>query len=142
MAEGTYEYECMRAELLGVATPDYEQFLQRKQEEIDANPDGEAVENDEITTDPEEAPAQEEGAQEQKASKLEELNNMISPVISITQKKIDSFKIRCGSVSDMIKTKIGSISGASGSNAETAEGAGTEIANNGDAKKGEETNIL
>lgn len=32
MAEGTYEYECMRAELLGVGKPDYEEFLQRKRE--------------------------------------------------------------------------------------------------------------
>lgn len=31
MAEGTYEYECMRAELLGVDKPDYETFLKQKE---------------------------------------------------------------------------------------------------------------
>ncbi|KAF7273072.1 hypothetical protein GWI33_014183 [Rhynchophorus ferrugineus] len=29
-AEGTYEYECMRAELLGVEAPDYQQFMKEK----------------------------------------------------------------------------------------------------------------
>lgn len=29
MAEGTYEYECMRAELLGIEKPDYEDFIQK-----------------------------------------------------------------------------------------------------------------
>lgn len=33
MAEGTYEYECMRAELLGIAKPDYDDFLQRQKDE-------------------------------------------------------------------------------------------------------------
>lgn len=27
MAEGTYEYECQRAELLGVEKPDYDEWL-------------------------------------------------------------------------------------------------------------------
>lgn len=43
MAEGTYEYECMRAELLGIQKPDQEEFekvraerLQQKQVEQDA----------------------------------------------------------------------------------------------------------
>lgn len=30
--EGTYEYECMRAELLGVDKPDYEEFMKNKAE--------------------------------------------------------------------------------------------------------------
>lgn len=33
MAEGTYEYECMRAELLGIEKPDYDEFIKKKQEE-------------------------------------------------------------------------------------------------------------
>lgn len=33
MAEGTYEYECMRAELLGVDKPTYEQFMSNKKVE-------------------------------------------------------------------------------------------------------------
>lgn len=43
MAEGTYEYECMRAELLGIEKPNQEEFekaraerLQQEQDERDA----------------------------------------------------------------------------------------------------------
>lgn len=43
MAEGTYEYECMRAELLGIGKPNQEEFekaraerLQQEQAEIEA----------------------------------------------------------------------------------------------------------
>lgn len=43
MAEGTYEYECMRAELLGIDKPDQEEFekaradrLQQEQAEREA----------------------------------------------------------------------------------------------------------
>lgn len=34
MAEGTYEYECMRAELLGLSKPDEEEFLARQKERL------------------------------------------------------------------------------------------------------------
>lgn len=30
MAEGTYEYECERAELLGIEKPDYDEFMERQ----------------------------------------------------------------------------------------------------------------
>jgi hypothetical protein len=30
MAEGTYEYECMRAELLGVEKPDRDEFMKQQ----------------------------------------------------------------------------------------------------------------
>lgn len=43
MAEGTYEYECMRAELLGIEKPNQEEFekvraerLKQEQDELDA----------------------------------------------------------------------------------------------------------
>lgn len=32
MSENTYEYECMRAELLGIEKPDYDEFLKRQKE--------------------------------------------------------------------------------------------------------------
>lgn len=32
MSENTYEYECMRAELLGIEKPDREEFLKKQQE--------------------------------------------------------------------------------------------------------------
>lgn len=47
MAEGTYEYECMRAELLGVDKPDYEEFLARRKEEA-RSVESEAVETENL----------------------------------------------------------------------------------------------
>lgn len=32
MSDNTYEYECMRAELLGIGKPDYDEFLKNKTE--------------------------------------------------------------------------------------------------------------
>lgn len=32
MSENTYEYECMRAELLGIEKPNYDEFLKNKKE--------------------------------------------------------------------------------------------------------------
>lgn len=43
MAEGTYEYECMRAELLGTEKPEYDEFLRRQKEK-----DSQAVEGEQI----------------------------------------------------------------------------------------------
>lgn len=46
MAEGTYEYECMRAELLGLEKPNYDEFLKRQKENEAAE-----AEEDEIDTE-------------------------------------------------------------------------------------------
>lgn len=35
MAEGTYEYECMRAELLGIAAPDRETFEANRKAQLE-----------------------------------------------------------------------------------------------------------
>lgn len=43
MAEGTYEYECERAELLGIDKPDYDEFMQRKRAQ-----EATAVEEEEV----------------------------------------------------------------------------------------------
>lgn len=32
MAEGTYEYECQRAELLGLERPDYDEFVRNQKD--------------------------------------------------------------------------------------------------------------
>lgn len=32
MSDNTYEYECMRAELLGIGKPDYDEFVKNKKE--------------------------------------------------------------------------------------------------------------
>lgn len=46
MTEGTYEYECMRAELLGIEKPDYDEFL-KKQKELEAK----KVEEEEVDSE-------------------------------------------------------------------------------------------
>lgn len=46
MAEGTYEYECMRAELLGIEKPDYDEFLQKQKEK-----EVQEVQEDEVDTE-------------------------------------------------------------------------------------------
>lgn len=43
MAEGTYEYECMRAELLGTDKPEYDEFLQRQKEKENRAVQGEQL---------------------------------------------------------------------------------------------------
>ena len=48
MTEGTYEYECMRAELLGVDKPDYEEFLARRKDEEARGAEDEAVETENL----------------------------------------------------------------------------------------------
>lgn len=35
MAEGTYEYECMRAELLGMPRPDESEWLEKQKERLE-----------------------------------------------------------------------------------------------------------
>lgn len=45
MAEGTYEYECMRAELLGVERPDFEEFMKNVKLRSEANNEESEVEN-------------------------------------------------------------------------------------------------
>lgn len=49
MAEGTYEYECMRAELLGVEKPDYNDFLKRQKEQLAKEVEEEQVETECLT---------------------------------------------------------------------------------------------
>lgn len=84
MAEGTYEYECMRAELLGVDPPNYEEFMKKKKEE-----EAQQVETEDVETENrKEAEAQSEGLKGVSGG-LDELNN----ILSITQRKIDRFKV-------------------------------------------------
>lgn len=72
---------------------------------------------------------------------LEELNH----ILSLTQKKIEGFKVRCGSITSLIKTKVGSIAsnepGQSSSNEEYAdpiEEEGAEKGNPEDSGHGDE----
>lgn len=102
MSEGTYEYECMRAELLGIEKPDYDDFMKRKLEE-EAKQTEEEQANVEILKVAlktkqmrlffaffsfQEADVQGEQLKNVSGG-LEELNS----ILSMTQKKIDRFKV-------------------------------------------------
>lgn len=131
MAEGTYEYECMRAELLGVDPPNYEEFMRKKKEQ-----EAQQVESEEIETENlKEAEAQGEGLQNVSGG-LDELNN----ILSITQKKIDRFKVRCNSITSLLKMKVGSLAGEGPSTSgEPTEGENsTETHNPEDSENSEE----
>ncbi|KAK9751776.1 hypothetical protein QE152_g4753 [Popillia japonica] len=98
MAEGTYEYECMRAELLGIDKPEYDEFLKKQKEN-----ESREVQNEEIETEHlKEAEAQNDELQGV-GGKLDELNNLLS----LTQKKINNFKYRCNSVTSYMKSRLG-----------------------------------
>ncbi|EFA08380.1 uncharacterized protein LOC660945 [Tribolium castaneum] len=99
MAEGTYEYECMRAELLGIEKPDYDEFLKRKQAEVEA--EEQEIENLKS--------AESEAEQVTHiAGGLEEL----SGILQVTQRKLTRFKASCGSLTNLLKIKIGASSEA------------------------------
>ncbi|XP_066148706.1 uncharacterized protein [Euwallacea fornicatus] len=93
MAEGTYEYECMRAELLGIEKPDYEDFMKKKADELCVNEENIEVEN-----------MKEEYAQNERlfdaTGKLDELNN----ILKSTQKRINNFT---APFSRFVRSKIG-----------------------------------
>ncbi|XP_039436494.1 uncharacterized protein LOC120418246 [Culex pipiens pallens] len=92
MAEGTYEYECMRAELLGVEKPNREEFEEKmrlrketEQEEMLADQLTEVDLNDEQMGST--------------SGKMDELNS----ILSITQQRINKFKVACGSLTTLLK---------------------------------------
>ncbi|XP_044260813.1 uncharacterized protein LOC123008852 [Tribolium madens] len=94
MAEGTYEYECMRAELLGLEKPDFDEFLKRKQAEVQS----EEQEIEDLKS------AESEAEQVTHiAGGLEDL----SSILQVTQRKLNRFKASCGSLTNLLKIKIG-----------------------------------
>lgn len=144
MAEGSYEYECMRAELLGVEKPDYDEFMRnKKEEEVQEVADEENdIENLKVRIIFhnhfqfywfilfQEADHQSETVRNLSGG-LEELNS----ILQVTQRKINKFKVTCGSLTNLLKIKIGqgTSSDASGSSearnsVETAPEASAEAA--------------
>lgn len=92
MAEGTYEYECERAELLGINPPnraDWEEAERVRRENQLAEQMTEAAVQDEKIN---------EGT-----SKMEEITN----ILSITQMRLNKFKKACGSLTNLLKIKGG-----------------------------------
>ncbi|XP_058821397.1 uncharacterized protein LOC131683430 [Topomyia yanbarensis] len=100
MAEGTYEYECMRAELLGVDKPNREEFEEKMKLRR------EVEEEEQLTQQMQEIDLQEEETQGV-AGKMDELSNMLS----ITQQRINKFKVACGSLTSLLKMRPSTPSG-------------------------------
>ncbi|XP_052889154.1 uncharacterized protein LOC128297527 [Anopheles moucheti] len=94
MAEGTYEYECMRAELLGLAHPSREEFEAkmklRQETEVE----------EQLTEQLKEVDLQEESFQGT-SGKMDELNS----ILTATQQKINKFKVACGSLTSLLKLR-------------------------------------
>ncbi|CAH1113948.1 unnamed protein product [Psylliodes chrysocephalus] len=120
MAEGTYEYECMRAELLGIDKPDYDEFMKNQKERQQK----EVKEEDEDIENIKEADLETE-AMGRVTGKLDELNNILKK----TQSKISKMKVSCGSIAGSLKTRLGSFSSQSSIDVEHEEADKTVKAN-------------
>ncbi|XP_019559377.1 uncharacterized protein LOC109428147 [Aedes albopictus] len=105
MAEGTYEYECMRAELLGIEKPNREEFEEKMRLQR------EAEQEEQLTEQMKEVDLQDEQMQGA-AGKMDELNN----ILSMTQQRINKFKTACGSLTNLLKFRPGTPSEGSASN--------------------------
>lgn len=103
MAEGTYEYECMRAELLGIDPPDRETFEANRKAQLEAEQENLASEQAKVEendlhfcelssknfTFSQELEHQDEQLRGGHG-KLDELNS----ILSMTQQRITKFKVR------------------------------------------------
>ncbi|XP_063695808.1 uncharacterized protein LOC134827168 [Culicoides brevitarsis] len=114
MAEGTYEYELERAELLGVAPPDRETWEKNQKERFEQMQEEQDIaENAEI--------AQSDETLQGTSGKLDELNS----ILANTQKKLNTkFKVVCGGLTSLMKFRpMGSASNVNEEQAPAAEGA-------------------
>ncbi|KFB40586.1 AGAP002723-PA-like protein [Anopheles sinensis] len=94
MAEGTYEYECMRAELLELAKPTREEFEEKMRLRQETQVE------EQLTEEMKEVDLQEESIQST-SGKMDELNS----ILSATQQKINKFKVACGSLTSLLKLR-------------------------------------
>ncbi|XP_062565144.1 uncharacterized protein LOC134227571 [Armigeres subalbatus] len=108
MAEGTYEYECMRAELLGIEKPSREEFEEKMRLQK------EAEQEEQLTEQLKEVDLNDEQMQGA-AGKMDELNN----ILSITQQRINKFKTACGSLTNLLKFRPGTPSEGNSANDST-----------------------
>ncbi|KAF5285139.1 hypothetical protein FQA39_LY16828 [Lamprigera yunnana] len=100
MDENSYEYECMRAELLGVEKPTVEEYQGRSKES--------PLENEE--------PQETEHLKEEDKETDDSKNFSLDNIVLATQKKLNIFKASCGSLVNMLKFKTASMAGSSESN--------------------------
>ncbi|XP_050086941.1 uncharacterized protein LOC126572007 [Anopheles aquasalis] len=120
MAEGTYEYECMRAELLGLARPSREQFeeQQKLKQEVE--------EEEQLTEQLKEVDLQDETVQGT-SGKMDELNS----ILTATQQKINKFKVACGSLTSLLKLRPSTPSNDPASGGGAGSGSGNAGADEG-----------
>ncbi|GAB0087853.1 uncharacterized protein DMENIID0001_022070 [Sergentomyia squamirostris] len=121
MAEDTYEYECMRAELLGVDPPDRETFEANRKARLEA-------ELEEIESEQAKVLEAQEEQLKGRHGKMDELNS----ILSMTQQKITKFKTVCGSLTNLLKIRPGS-AGGEASGESSGESASIEGSSNDDA---------
>ncbi|GLG95815.1 Uncharacterized protein GBIM_02707 [Gryllus bimaculatus] len=117
MAEGDYEYEKMRCELLGLPPPETKPDpLEGESEGVGATGDvEEGAEGSGPATGEERLDRKEELEIDNEQMKhlsggLDELNS----ILSVTQKKLNRFKIVCGSLTNLLKIKVGTAKGDEG----------------------------
>ncbi|XP_071447859.1 soluble NSF attachment protein 29 [Hetaerina americana] len=114
MAEGTYEYECMRAELLGLPKPEKKPEPEKP----------EVVDEDEDEIDAETAKELENAKDDLKRAGggLEELTS----ILANTQKKLNSFKPNFGSLKDLFQRHLSTDNGSGSSDSTKDEAAKDE----------------
>ncbi|XP_073833871.1 uncharacterized protein [Musca autumnalis] len=94
MAEGTYEFECMRAELLGIEKPNQEEFEKARAERLEKEQEERLAAEAQVLEEQYEA-------MQGTNSKLDELNS----ILSSTQQKIFRFKqSAAGSLSNIFRS--------------------------------------
>ncbi|KAB0791214.1 hypothetical protein PPYR_03015 [Photinus pyralis] len=104
MDENSYEYQCMRAELLGVERPSLDDFLSNQKKRQEA----EHVEQEEVDVENLKDVEREGEDFRNMSGGLHELGN----ILSATQKKLNRFKASCGSLTNLLKIRIGTASGS------------------------------
>ncbi|KAK7789230.1 hypothetical protein R5R35_007055 [Gryllus longicercus] len=117
MAEGDYEYEKMRCELLGLPPPETKPDPSEGESEgVGATGDvEEGAEGSGPATGEERLDRKEELEIDNEQIKhlsggLDELNS----ILSVTQKKLNRFKVVCGSLTNLLKIKVGTSKGDEG----------------------------
>ncbi|XP_023024815.2 uncharacterized protein [Leptinotarsa decemlineata] len=98
MSEGTYEYECMRAELLGIEKPSYDEFIAKKVEN-----EAQLVEEENLDTENLKTVDHQEEGLKKVSGGLEELN----VILQKTQGKLNRLKASCGSLTNLLRIKMG-----------------------------------
>ncbi|KAK9874311.1 hypothetical protein WA026_002663 [Henosepilachna vigintioctopunctata] len=110
MTECSYEYECSRAELLGIEKPNYEEYQRRIAENTKID------QNDLDTENLAEAECQNENLSAV-GGKLGELNEILRG----TQKKINRFRSSYGSLTNILKIKLSRNSQSGSDQSETSQ---------------------